>query len=71
MAIAIDVGGRLLEAPALQVLVRLVGEVPDVEVVRARATDLDGAGFTEEVERFLEVLRINVDRSLDRSNYAG
>ena len=68
VAVAVNVGCRLLEALVLGVAVLLVREVPDVDVVRRGAADLDRPRLAEKIERLLEVLGIYVDRALDRGD---
>ena len=70
MPVTVDVARDLAQTLRLGVLAGLVGELPYVDVVRGGAADLDGARLPEDVERLLEVLRVDVRGALDGAHGA-
>ncbi len=70
MTVSVDVAGRFLQTLVLLVLFSFVCKIPDVDVIGGGAAELDGAVFTEQIEGFLQIFRVNVGGSFDGGNCA-
>ena len=65
VAVAVDIGGSLLQALVFLVVGGLMGEVPHINIIGRGAAKLHGAGLTEQVKSLLQILGVDVGGALD------